>query len=90
MIVTLLGIATVIALLALGLMLLLNKNAEIRTNEKVVPHKLTDSEEQKVINSDLAISTIPLEPQTQTQERGGRIEPGMSTPDELNAMDYPP
>ncbi len=88
MIVTLLGIATVIAFLALGLMLLLNKNAEIRTNEKVVPHKLTDSEEQKVINSDLAISTIPLEPQS--QERGGRIEPGMSTPDELNAMDYPP
>ncbi|QLI60482.1 hypothetical protein C1C91_23670 (plasmid) [Aeromonas caviae] len=82
-----LGVLTVTIMIVLVLMLLLNKTADEGAEEKAIPHKLTAFEESKVINSDLAIASVPLPSEQLPGERGGRIEPEMSRPPDLDSID---
>jgi len=82
-----LGGVTVIILIALVLMLRLNKTADERADEKVIPHKLTPFEESKVIHTDSAMVSVPVASEQKHEGRGGRIEPDVSSPPDLDKID---
>ncbi|HDX9006529.1 TPA: hypothetical protein RQO57_003594 [Aeromonas dhakensis] len=71
----LLGVVTILAFGALGLMLMLNRPRIENTDEKPIPHKLTEHEQEKVIHVDQAISAVPISLIAGEVDQRGRIEP---------------
>ncbi|MCX4116730.1 hypothetical protein [Aeromonas hydrophila] len=74
-----LGVMTLLAFGALCLMLILNRPRVESADEKPIPHKLTELEQEKVIHVDQAISAIPASLVADDVGQRGRIEPEFSS-----------